>query len=68
MTNSGQMFKSNFMSKTSSADFIDRKSAKSEMPNNETDINIILRRRIEGIESQMFDFSHTVYDFSVLAD
>jgi hypothetical protein len=56
------------MSKTSSADFIDRKSAKSEMPNNETDINIILRRRIEGIESQMFDFSHTVYDFSVLAD
>ena len=38
------------------------------MPINETDINIILRRRLEGIENQMCDFSNTVYDFAVLAD
>ena len=68
MTNSGHYFKSNFLSKTSSADFIQQKSSKSEMPINETDINIILRRRLEGIENQMSDFSQTVYDFAVLAD
>lgn len=69
MSTSGRNLKHNgTYSKTSSADFIDRKCVSTEMPNNETNISLILRKRLEGIENQMNDFSHCVHDFSILAD
>ena len=68
LTTSGNLFKSNFLSKTQSINFIQKKNHQNQMTTNETDINIILRRRLEEIENQMTDFSSTVYDFASLAD
>ena len=39
-----------------------------QLPNNETDISIILSKRLEGIDNEMLDFTKYVYEFSVQAD
>ena len=59
---------SNYQSKTSSDEFFKNTSVKKDIPNDETDVNIILRKRLEGMENQLRELSHTVLDFSILAD
>lgn len=39
-----------------------------EFPINETDINVLLRTRLEGIKQQIWEYEKDVFDFSSQAD
>lgn len=39
-----------------------------EVPKHETDLSLILRKRLEGIQSEMNDFNSLIQDFAFAVD
>lgn len=39
-----------------------------EVPKHETDLSLILRKRLEGIETEMNDFNGLIQDFAFAVD
>ena len=40
----------------------------SDVPKHETDLSLILRKRLEGIQNEMFEFNNLVHDFTYAHD